>query len=131
MMNAGKTYGIRLKTLKIYLLAIIGQPGYHNVSFSGVSLLCFNTSCWKSPHLVNRNIYIITIIATILKAQFTVMLVSRQILRNLYKYYVISLLFEIEVLRAKANFCILRSFAYCSHSLNKLSFLEYCNNRIT
>ena len=72
-MNAGKTYGITLRTLKIYLLAIIGQPGYHTESFSGNSLPYFTTSCRNGPHLVNWKIYIITIIAIILKAQFTVM----------------------------------------------------------
>ena len=131
MMNAGKTSGITLRTLKIHLLVIIRQPGYHTKSFSGISLPYFTKSCRNGPHLVNWNIYIITIIAIILKAQFTVMWVSREILWNWNKYYFVSLLFEIEVLRAKVYFCFLHLFAYCLNYLNKLNFLECCNNKIT
>ena len=79
-MNAGKTSGITLRTLKIHLLVIIRQPGYHTKSFSGISLPYFTKSCRNGPHRVNWNIYIITINGITRKVKFIIIRVPQKIL---------------------------------------------------
>ena len=80
MTNAGKTRGITLRTLQIYLLATTEQPGYHSVSFSEVSMLHFTIASTIGPNLVNWNIYIITINGITRKVKFIIIRVPQKIL---------------------------------------------------